>query len=113
MGLPGERITELRKAHGMNQIEMAEQLGLSQNQVSRYETGATNPNPQTLAKIAKLLNTTSDYLLGLTDSPEPLPSRLSRTQAEMLQLMSTQPESAQAKFVEVVRLLVALRDEDA
>lgn len=113
MAFPGERIIEQRKALGWSQAQLAEKLGIHQNQISRYETGSTSPTFQVLGKLAKLFDTTTDYLLGLTHNKSPFPPQLSSPQAEMLQLMSTQSESAQAKFVEVVRLLVALRDEDA
>ena len=67
------RIKDLREDKEIKQVEMAEQLNISQTNYSKYELGKINIPIETLKKIALILNTTTDYLLGLTDEVKPYP----------------------------------------
>lgn len=62
----GKRLKELREAAGLSQDELAVWLSLSRGAVSFYETDARTPNADTLAKLARMFNTTTDYLTGLS-----------------------------------------------
>ena len=65
------RIRTLRENLKINQTKMAEMLNMSQTGYSQYETG-TNDIPTTiLIKLAKIHNTSIDYILNLTDNPKP------------------------------------------
>ena len=64
----GHRITELRKQKGWSQTELANKIGLSYPQMSRYEVKGTQPPADTLKKLADALGTTVDFLInGATD----------------------------------------------
>ena len=65
--LTGERISALRKKQGLKQVELAKKLNVSRQIISYYETGARLPNTKDIAALAKILNTTTDFLIGLTD----------------------------------------------
>ena len=67
------RIKDLREDKEIKQIEMAKQLNISQTNYSKYELGKINIPIETLKKIAIILNTSIDYLLGLTDTSIPYP----------------------------------------
>lgn len=67
------RIKDLREDKEIKQVEMAEQLNISQTNYSKYELGKINIPIETLKKIALILNTSTDYLLGLTDEVKPYP----------------------------------------
>lgn len=69
------RIKDLREDKEIKQVEMAEQLNVSQTNYSKYELGKINIPIETLKKIALILNTSTDYLLGLTDEVKPYPRR--------------------------------------
>lgn len=56
-----------RKELGITQKEIASIINVSQQCYSDYENGKTAPDLMTLSKIADVLNTTVDYLLGRTD----------------------------------------------
>lgn len=64
------RIKEMRMARKFKQTELAELLNVSQAALSGYETGKYEPDQDTLKKMAKLLNTTIDYLLGVEKNVE-------------------------------------------
>ncbi len=64
----GEKITEIRKYNRMSQTEFANKLGKSLRTVQKYESGEIDIPLSTLAEIAKVLNTTLNYLVGYDTS---------------------------------------------
>ena len=73
--LISSRITSLREYKGLSQAELAELAEIEQSYVSKLERGkAPNVAGIVLARIASVLETSVDYLLGRTDSPSPYPS---------------------------------------
>ena len=62
-------IVELRKKNGLSQDELAEKVLVTRQAVSRWETGETIPNTETLKLLSKLFNVTINTLLG---SPQQL-----------------------------------------
>lgn len=60
------RIKDLREDHDLSQLQVAEYLGMKQPQYSRYERGLRDIPTDILIKLAKLYNTSTDYILGLT-----------------------------------------------
>lgn len=64
---------QLRLSSGLTQVEMAEKLGISRSTIGMYETGAREPDFETLEKIADFFNVDIDYLLGRTDKTTILP----------------------------------------
>ena len=65
----GEKIKFLRKQKNLTQGELAKELGVSKSTVAMYEIGRNFPNVEMLHKLCRTLNTTGDYLIGLTDEP--------------------------------------------
>lgn len=63
-----KRVNELRKAKGINQAQLAERVGVSKTSANLYESATRAPDIQVLARYAKVLGVTSDYLLGLSDN---------------------------------------------
>lgn len=53
----------------ISQSEIAADIGVSRQTVSEYLLGNTQPNAETIIKIAKKFEVSSDYLLGLSDAP--------------------------------------------
>ena len=66
-----ERIRDLREDHDLRQIDVAKMLGMSQTGYSKYETGENDVPTTILIKLAGIYNTSTDYILGLTDNPVP------------------------------------------
>lgn len=52
------------EATRLTQAQLAEQLGVVQNQVARWETGEREPKAETLVKIAEILGVTINFLVG-------------------------------------------------
>lgn len=67
-----ERLQWIRDCKNITQKELAEYLGIKQQQYARYEKGV-NVMPVTyLGPICKFLDISADYLLGLISEPTPL-----------------------------------------
>ena len=63
------RLKEIRKSKKISQLKLSIELNMSQNTISRYETGDREPGINELIKIADYFNVSVDYLLGRTDNP--------------------------------------------
>ena len=59
-----DKITKLRKANGWAQEELAEQLNVSRQAISRWENGTALPDANNILQLSKLFNVTTDYLLN-------------------------------------------------
>jgi transcriptional regulator with XRE-family HTH domain len=62
----GKRILELLEQKNMTQRELARRLEITEVSVSRYINGERIPHSDVITKMAEVLNTTTDYLLGRT-----------------------------------------------
>ena len=60
----GESIRELRKRRGLSQEKLAEQMGVSRQAVTKWEAGQSAPSSENLLRLAELLGTTAEALLG-------------------------------------------------
>lgn len=66
-----ERIRNLRIDQGLTQQQVASYLNVKQNTYSQYEIGVLNYPLDIVIKLAQFYGTSVDYLVGLTDNPEP------------------------------------------
>ncbi len=64
-----QRLKTIREKRGISQLKLAMDLGLTQNSVSRYESGAREADYKTLVALADYFNVSIDYLLERTDKP--------------------------------------------
>ena len=51
----GTRIAELRKQHGMTQLELAEKMGVTDKAVSKWERDLSCPDINSLPNLAEIL----------------------------------------------------------
>jgi len=64
----GARLRRLRKAKGFTQVELARAIGTSQPMVAQYEADGGLPGPLILLKLADVLDTTPEAILGVEKS---------------------------------------------
>lgn len=62
-----ERLTECRQKLGITKQEAAKRVQVSQPAYLRYESGQRNPSIQVISKMAEVLSTSVDYLIGKTE----------------------------------------------
>lgn len=58
-----ENLTSIREKRNLTQPELARLVDVSQPAISQFERGKTNPSPDTIGKLAKALNVTTDSLI--------------------------------------------------
>lgn len=65
MSTPGERIKQLRKEHKMTQEQLGDVIGVQKAAIQKYEKGTVqNIKRASLIKLAEVLDTTPEYILG-------------------------------------------------
>lgn len=69
------RLKELRKERGYTQVKMQMLTGIDQSDYSKIESGKRYYTFEQCKRIAVALNTSMDYLAGLTDIKEPYPPK--------------------------------------
>lgn len=67
----GERLLDLRKDVDMTQDELAAVLNINKHSISSYERDKSEPPDEIKIAIAKYFGVSVDYLLGITNSPQP------------------------------------------
>ncbi len=65
------RLKELRKEKGLTQVQMQMLTGIDQSDYSKIENGKRYYTFEQCKRIALALDTSMDYLAGLTDKKEP------------------------------------------
>jgi transcriptional regulator with XRE-family HTH domain len=66
----GERVRRCRMALGLNQTAFADQVGIPVPTLSSIEHGHQSIYVERAVQLAKALAVSTDYLLGLTDTPQ-------------------------------------------
>ena len=65
-----QRLRDLREDHDWKQVTIAKMLNMSQTGYSKYETGENDIPTAILIQLARIYNTSIDYLLGETNNPK-------------------------------------------
>ena len=61
------RIKDLREDRDLRQSDVASATGIDQRSLSNYETGKTNPDSETVIRLARFFGVSCDYLLGVSE----------------------------------------------
>ena len=67
----GYRLKKEREKRNWSQKFVAEKIDITNTVLSNYERDYRDPDTETLKKLADLYGVSTDYLLGLTDNPQP------------------------------------------
>ena len=67
MSVFSERIIALMNQRGFSQAELAKKINVTESAMSYYVKGVRTPRSDVLTRIARELETTTDYLLGTSD----------------------------------------------
>ena len=65
----GQRIHEARIARGWNQVELAQKLNVTKQTVSNWENDNIQPSIEMLVRLSSIFGVSTDFLLGLENSP--------------------------------------------
>ncbi len=67
------RLRDIREDRDVTQKTLATYLHIGQNTYSQYETGRRQLPVDILIRLAEYFGTSTDYILGLTDTDKPYP----------------------------------------
>ena len=68
MSILAKRMRHIREIKGHSQTKVAHALGISNVQLSRYESSERKPDPDFIKNIADFYEVSTDYLLGIIDT---------------------------------------------
>ncbi len=91
----GEKIQSLRKSQGISQEQLAAQLQISRQAVSRWETGESIPDTERIVQLSDIFQVTTDYLL-----------KKEQPAAPVVQQTSNQPNTTQVPSLPHKKLIV-------
>lgn len=75
MAIYTDILKELRKDKNLTQGDMAQFFNIKQSMYSMYESGRRTMKIEMLCKLADVLETSTDYILGRTSEQKPYPKR--------------------------------------
>lgn len=64
------RLKETRELRGLTQAELGKLAGLPSTTISHFESGSRKPSFDNLRRLTKVLAVSTDYLMGITDTPD-------------------------------------------
>ncbi|MBP9025303.1 MAG: helix-turn-helix transcriptional regulator [Phycisphaerae bacterium] len=105
----GERLTAIRKARGLTQVQLAKAAGTTQRAISYYETEAGFPPAPAVIDLAKALQVSADELLGIK------PPKVERIDSDpearrmwrRFQQITALPEKDQKAVIRLINSLVS------
>ena len=66
-----DALKRFRKEQSVSQRQLAERIGVPYQSYQTYESGSSVPSAKVIIKISKAFSVSTDYLLGLRDTPNP------------------------------------------
>lgn len=107
----GQRIAEQRKARAITQVQLAEQLGISQQAMNSFEKGRRRVPVSLLPVIAQALDTTLDALVADNTAPAikaaPRKRGPQKKIQQQLERIEALPKSEQRVIVKVLDSMLA------
>ena len=95
MSIFAERVTILMNKYNLNQSQLAKKADITEAAMSNYIKGVRTPNSEVLLRLANVLNTSTDYLLGNTNA-DPNDSELCYIQRNLNKLNPEQLKKAES-----------------
>ena len=79
-----KNLKKIVKASNKSLTSLAVELEVSQEAMSQYISGKIKAKTSTIIEMAKILNTSTDYLLDLTDNPNPIDFKLTEEENNLI-----------------------------
>lgn len=107
----GRRVREARTARGMSQSALAEKLGVSFQQVQKYEKGTNRIGSSRLWDICTVLDVPITYFFeGLKDGPETDDPQLARRTIKLAkEIEQIGDEALRGKILDLIRAAARMR----
>lgn len=102
-------LKKIVKSKNKSLTSLAVELEVSQEAISQYISGKIKPKTATIIKMAEILNTTTDYLLDLTDNPNPSTLNFSEKENNLLSNYQLLTDLEKAKVDGYVQAIIDLK----
>lgn len=83
------RLGNLIEEKNISQKQLAIDMHVCKSTINGYITGYREPDFEMLVRLATYLDSSTDYLLGLSDEKKPAPSTLNAEEADLIRLYRT------------------------
>lgn len=104
----GPRLTAIRKARGMTQVQLAKAARSTQRSISYYENDDGIPPASIVIALAKALQVSADELLGIKPPRvEPADDAEGKRLWKRFQMIAALPEKDQRAVIRLINSLVA------
>lgn len=95
-------LSQIRKATGMTQAQIANQIGVSKATYSAWETGRSELTAERILALSNIFNCTPNELLGVNSPSEPF-SILTENEEELLALYRAAPPNIRIDIIDILR----------
>ncbi|MBE7107030.1 helix-turn-helix domain-containing protein [Bacillus cereus] len=109
MFVNGNRVKMLRKERKLTQQVLADQVGISKAALSQIENNKINASRDTVSALSRVLEVTSDYILGLSEHRELDKEASSEVQIELNKMktkIETLSEERQKMLLDMMNAII-------
>ena len=112
----GERIIFLRENMDLPQVKLAAKIGITKMTLYKYEKNICEPKGEIIARLADVLNTSADFILGRTADSAPIKTTDTEQNAkirenEIVHKFRNLTEINQAKIEERIEILLETQNQ--
>ena len=107
-----KRLKTLRQEKHLNQIELSKLILVGNKTISDYERGISNPDFDTLQRIANFFNVSTDYLLGKTDDRNATAAAAPELEGVKLALYNQTEELTEEQLQDVLKFVEFIKNKD-
>ncbi len=107
-----KNLKKIREERNINQLKIAMDLEISQESISKYETGLAFPSKKVLLKLADYFGCSVDFLLGRTDNPKMNKDNISAADKKMDNLIFRYNKLSEKSKNKLEGFLTALEQEE-
>lgn len=107
-----ERLKKARKSNRLTQEGLAKKVNSTKGTISNYENGHSTPSNEMLIELSKVLDVSTDYLLGRSDNKDINSNEFTLAQEdldpeilEMIEVIKTLPEDEREKVFNVFKAM--------
>ena len=102
----GDKIRELRSIHRMSQTDLAKAIHVSQQAITKWENGKSEPSSTAINQLANYFDVSSDYLLGRTSNK--LPDKNMTTNQKLI-AYSIDPDTSDEERDAIIEMVKAAK----
>lgn len=105
-----KNLKKIVKVRNKSLTSLAVELEVSQEAISQYISGKIKPKTKTIIEMAKILGTSTDYLLDLTDNPTPTDFTLNEKENILINNYRSLNESEKIQVEAYIQAMIDIKN---